>query len=484
MISAPIAEQADELARLTRGSLVTLGTALYPDTFFIKPSPLHHSLSEALVGSDDSTVLAFPREFGKTTYVWDAFASWNVLHRKYTYVMYIGATLQIAKDQLMNVKNAIITHPILANSISIVRNTQEQFFYQIGKKRYFITCHGAGQMLRGKRFEKSRPDIVVIDDIETTEGVRSKEQRKKLKDWFFADVIPLGKMARFFYVGTMLHEDCLLANLIQQPLDDDRTNSKWKTFRYGVIDDETGNPTWPDKYDEAWIETRRKSYIANNMLYRFNTEYMNIAVAREDRVFDPGRIRFYNPEQLKAAQNGGMDTITIVDPGIHPDGDHDPTVILTTQMDSLGQIWVLNVSRKHMVHHEILDEIVEEYKKFNPNTVYIESVQGQEYLAQDLEDGKWQGGHILPIQRIDGKQIRMGKLRIYGLEGLFQQRKLLVPASASWWVDMCDELVSFPRGRHDDILDCLAYSKMNHTSPGAYKINVEELLNATSSTVF
>lgn len=476
-------DKVNELMHITRRNMVATGIALYPDKFFVKTSALHYRLSDALVGTSDSTVIAFPREFGKTTYVWDTFASWNVLHRKYNFIMYIASTLQIAKDQLLNVKSGILAHPLLVGSIEIIKDTQDQFFYKVGDKRCYITCHGAGQQLRGKRFDKYRPDIVVIDDIETTEGVRSPDQRKKLKDWFFADVIPLGKEARFFYVGTMLHEDCLLANLIQQPLEDPRTGSKWKTFRFGVLDDE-GVPTWPEKYDLSWIEMRRKEYIANGMLYRFNTEYMNIAIAREDRTFDPEKVRFYGPEQLKTAMNNGLDIITIVDPGIHADADHDPTVVWTSGMDSLGNIWILNISRRHMVHHQILDEIVHEYKVWNPRTVFIEAVQAQQYLLQDLEYGTWPGGNIIPVEKIDPKQVQMGKIRIYGVEGLFQNRKIMAPASAEWWIDFCDELVSFPRGRHDDMLDCFAYAKMNHITPGAYKMDVEALLSASSSTVF
>ena len=90
----------------------------------------------------------------------------------------------------------------------------------------------------------------------------------------------------------------------------------------------------------------------------------------------------------------------------------------------------------------------------------------------------------MPIERIEGKQVQMGKVRIYGLESLFHNRKLLAPASAEWWVDFVDELVTFPRGKHDDILDCASYAKMNHVAPGSSKINVDDYLTCNSSTVF
>ena len=458
------------------------GQGLLPETFSIKPSQLHYDLSNAMVVSEDSTVLAFPREFGKSTYVWETLSCWNILHRKYRYIMYITSTTTMACDMLANVKAAIKGHPLLMSLIKVTKDTADRFYYEIDGERYFIACYGGGQNLRGKRFESYRPDLVVMDDLESTESVRSPDQRKKLSDWFFADVVPLGKAARFFIVGTMLHEDCLLANLIRQP-PKGVDGTPWCTFQYGVIDDK-GEPTWPEKYDAPWIENKRKEYITRGQLYRFNTEYMNVAVTREDRAFDIERVRFYTDAQFEPVLRSGVDIIQVVDPGLDANADHDPSVIWTSAMDKDGNIWVLDIIRKHMVHHDLLNCIVEQYNKWNPRDVYIEAVQAQQWLLQDLENGLWPGGSIIPAQKIDHTQIRMGKLRIYGLESLFHKRKLFIPAAASFWPDLADELVTFPRGKHDDMIDCAAYAKMNHRPYAGSKIDPVAILSAPSSTVF
>jgi len=479
---ASLEEQLEELMKLTRHSLVNLGRGLLPDAFSIVPSTLHYKLSDALVGCDKSTVMAFPREFGKTTYGWEVHTIWNILHQKYRYIMFITSTSSMAEDMFANVKATIKSHPLLNSMIKIIKDRSDRFFYEINGKQFFLACYGGGQNLRGKRFDKFRPDLVIMDDLESTESVRSPDQRKKLADWFFADVVPLGKEARFFIIGTMLHEDCLLANLIRKP-PKDKEGNHWTTFQYGVIDEE-GKPTWPEKYDEDWINAKRKEYISRGQLYRFNTEYMNVAVTREDRTFDIERVRFYTKDQIEPVMRGGMDIIQIVDPGLDANADHDPSVIWTSAMDKDGNLWVLDVVRKHMVHHELLDTIVAQYKKWNPRDVFIEAVQAQTWLLQDLETGLWEGGAIIPAQKIDHTQIRMGKLRIYNLESLFHKRKFFVPATAEFWPDLCDELITFPRGKHDDMLDCFAYAKMNHREYAGARIDPELLLSAPSSTVF
>lgn len=472
-----------EVLNITRRNLVNVGLSLYPDLFHTRPCPLHYRLSDALVNSDESTCLAFPREFGKTVTVWEAMSSWNILHQKYRYIVYIATNLDKAKSALKNIQSAVMSQPLLKSIMTNVRATATEFSYHIGDQKFMIKVFGASQNLRGERYEQFRPDLIIIDDIENTENVRNPEQRKKLKDWFFADVMPLGKTARIFYVGTMLHEASLLADIQASPPVDPETGVEWKIFRYGVLDD-AGDPTWPEKYPLDWIERKRKEYIRQGMLYRFNTEYMNIAVARDDRSFEPKQVRFYGPAQLESARRNRMDIITIVDPGIKADGDHDPTVIWTSGLDSVGQMWILNIHRERMMKTKMLNTIVEEYRKWNPRQIYVEGVQGQYYLIQDLTNGDWPGGICMNVEEIEGKQIQMGKNRIYNFQPFFEQKKILVPQDAPWWVDFQDEMVTFPRGKHDDMLDCGGYAAMNHIKIKRSSIDYDEIMSAPSSTVF
>ena len=480
-------EMVEEFLHLTRRSLVATGKALYPELMGLKPSPLHYELSSALVEGRSSMVIAYPREFGKSTYAWELLSSWNILHRRYRYIMYIASTTTIAKRMLStNVIPNIKNHPILRSQIKITKDTQEEFHYEIDGEKYFIACFGAGQQLRGTRFQSYRPDLVVMDDIETTEATKSEDQRRKLKDWMVADVIPLGKMARFFFVGTMLHSDCLLANFMDQPPEDVHTGLKWETRRYGVIDEE-GRSTWPEKYSDDWIEAKRKEYIKMGALDRFNTEYMNIPVARADRMFTPEQLSYYAPDQGKAAMSGGMDILITVDPGIHNENHRDPTVILTTGMDKNGNIWILDLIRERFVHHEILEAIVATFRKWRPRMTFIESVQAQYWLFQDLANGTHLGRDIIPCEKIDGKHVSMGKnIRIQGLESLFHRKQIYVPAEAHWVGELINEMVTFPKGKHDDILDALSYSKLNHIQIGGMKYNFDSILDRTltSSTVF
>lgn len=479
-----MASELEELMHLCRRSMVNLGLGMYPHYFNIKSSPLHHDLSDALICSENSMIMAYPREFGKSTYCWLGLPTWNVMFRKYRYILFIADSIKKGQKQFLAPRSELTVHPLLRPMIDTISNDSASLFsYVIDGETYFIEVAGSHQNLRGARYREHRPDLIILDDIEKTENVSSKDQRDKLHEWFHADVLPLGQYARFFMIGTMLHEDCLLARLMQDPPTDALTGQPWDTRCYGVEDDR-GNPTWPEKYDELWIERKRKDYIKSNQLYRFNTEYMNVAVGRDDRLFSPENVNFYNPMQLEAVRKDKLDIITTVDLGIKTGDNNDPSVVMTTAKDRNDNVWILDIVRRRMRKTQILDTIVEQFNTWNPRVVYVESVQGQEYVVQDLEDGKWRGDHQVRFERIDGKQIRMGKeLRIQNIEDLFEQQRLYAPASAHWWVDFQLELTTFPRGKHDDMLDALAYAHMNHMKPNRIKYTRERLV-APSSLAF
>jgi len=476
----------DEMIHRTRRSLVAIWLFFFESVEKrLKPSPLHFHLSDALIVSDLSTAMALPRELGKTTYVWEIMCTWNMIHRKYRYIVYIASSMDKGKKAFYNVKAHLKSHPLIKDLFVIDKHgdTAGMLKYTMDGKPYMIAVFGANQNLRGEKFTNFRPDLIILDDIESKEGVRSEEQRAKLLDWFNADIIPLGKDARIFVMGTILHEDSLLNNLITNPPIDPDSGKNWVTMKFAVVDD-SGNSNWPEKYSDTWIENKRKSLIAQGQQSTWDNEYMNESVSRASRVFDPRQMRYYNQEQLDAAMKAGLDLIIVVDPGIKQEDRHDPSVIGTLGMDPLGNIWVLHMFRGKVRKSVMLAEIERQYIKYSPRQVYVEGVQGQNYLIQDLEDGNYGSGYPMNVEEIDAKQVRMGKNRIFNLEPEFTARKIMVPYNAPWLLDLETELVSFPKGRHEDMLDVLSYGKLNLVQMKPILIDHNALLNATSSTSF
>jgi len=479
------ADLTDEIVKMTRRSLVAVGVYFFPDIFSMKPSPLHYKLSDALINTTSSVAMALPRELGKTTYVWEIMMAWNIMHRRYRYIVYIATSSKKGIKAFKNVKYALQGHPLIKNMYTVSKNgdTAEKLEFTIDGQKYMIAVFGAGQNLRGEKYTHFRPDLIILDDIENTEAVRSEDQRAQLEEWLYSDVMPLGSDARIFVMGTILHEDSLLNNLITEPPIDAATGEPWVTMKYAVVNDQ-GESNWPEKYSDIWIENKRKDLISKGLQSTWDNEYMNEPVSRDSRTFDPRQLRFYSEEQLASAMKSGMDILITVDPGIKTEDKHDPSAISATAMDPLGNIWILDMFANQVRKSVMLAEIEKMYIKWSPRCVYVESVQGQYYLVQDLEDGNYGSGYPMNIEEIDPKQVRMGKNRIYNLESEFTARRVMVPNGAPWLLDFQAELVAFPKGKHEDRLDTLSYAKMNHIQIKPITLDVNATLQRISSTTF
>ena len=81
-----------------------------------------------------------------------------------------------------------------------------------------IEAIGSGKKIRGRKHRNWRPDLVILDDVENDENVRTPEQRRKLRDWFNKAVSKAGDdYTDIVYIGTLLHYDSLLANTLRNP---------------------------------------------------------------------------------------------------------------------------------------------------------------------------------------------------------------------------------------------------------------------------
>ncbi|MBK1613336.1 hypothetical protein CKO44_07615 [Rubrivivax gelatinosus] len=108
-----------------------------------------------------------------------------------------------------------------------------------------VQAFGSGKRMRGLRHGPFRPDLVLLDDIENDENVRSKEQRDKLEAWLKKVVIPLGPpdgSMDIVYLNTVLHFDSVANRVHKMP--------RWVRVKFKAI------VRWPDRMDlwQKWEE--------------------------------------------------------------------------------------------------------------------------------------------------------------------------------------------------------------------------------------
>jgi hypothetical protein len=106
---------------------------------------------------------------------------------------------------------------------------------------------GAGESPRGTRNEFARPDVILIDDIDTDKTVRNPEQVKKTWDWIERALIPTVSISgnwRILFCGNIIAKDCCITRAIEKADHTDIIN----------IRDKFGKSSWPEKNSEEDID--------------------------------------------------------------------------------------------------------------------------------------------------------------------------------------------------------------------------------------
>ncbi|WP_426043244.1 hypothetical protein [Bacillus pumilus] len=92
----------------------------------------------------------------------------------------------------------------------------------------FITTTGIkmeatslGTQIRGFRNGSQRPDLILLDDLESLDRPTRLNCAKKAKDWLNQDLMPAGDPTKtaFIFMGTLVHFDSLLNYVLQERRD-------------------------------------------------------------------------------------------------------------------------------------------------------------------------------------------------------------------------------------------------------------------------
>jgi hypothetical protein len=130
---------------------------------------------------------------------------------------------------------------------------------------------GAGQSPRGTRKEEVRPDVILIDDIDTDEEVRNTDRINSKWKWIEEALIPTVSISgnkRIIFCGNIIAKDCCITRAIKVADHADVVN----------IRNKDGVSSWPTKNSEADID-----YMLSKISYEAQQkEYYNNPIDKGD----------------------------------------------------------------------------------------------------------------------------------------------------------------------------------------------------------
>lgn len=315
--------------------------------------------------------------------------------------------------------------------------------------------------MRGLISGANRPDLIILDDIEDDEQVQSELRRKDLQDWFDGAVMPTvdPKKGQIIFVGTVMHEDALLQQLLNPELYPEFHSARYQA----ILPDNTS--LWEERHSIEALLAIKEAHAKRFQTARFYMEYMNDPIPEDSAVFR--KEYFTNYEELPPTPYINE---VYVDLGGGSVSKHaDPTAIIHTIMTPNHILYVDNYVNERFGDDamKIVDTLFQFNTQFRPQRFVIEKTQAANMLKTTLESECARRGVYLNVDYINptrGSGDRRGKMsdgkyqRIAEMQGAFKMGAIRTRVSHH---ELHEQLISFPRGTHDDLIDALAYAYQN-----------------------
>lgn len=343
---------------------------------------------------------------------------------------------------------------------------------------------GSGKKVRGRRHRNWRPDLIVLDDIENDENVNTPEQRRKLKNWFDKAVSKAGDTyTDIMYIGTILHYDSLLNNVLQNP--------RYKTKKYrAVISEATNTKLWDEwegiytnLFNENHEEDARTFYEAHEeemllgveVLWEeklsyydlmeikvsegtasFNSELQNDPIDPESATFNPEWFDYYEPELVNFSSPEFV-FVAANDPSLGKNKKSDTSSIINLALSTkTGYMYVADASVERRKPDVIIDDVFEmnrrlkrDYKK-GFYKFGVEVVQFQYFFKEVMAAKSAEEGEYIPIEEIQSTVNKV--LRIESLQPVIKNKYLKFNREHK---TLLKQLQEFPMGKNDDAPDGL-----------------------------
>ena len=480
------------------------GRAYFPH-YFSRPSPEFHRELDAiwqqgvlkgrypLTAADTKTIsrlpgvrraVAAPRGHAKSTNLTFKGTMHSTLYGYKHYPIIISDSSEQAEGFLDNIRVEFEENTAILEDFGPLAGSVWRSNVLVTKTNIKIEAIGSGKKIRGRKHRNWRPDLIILDDVENDENVRTPEQRKKLKDWFDKAVSKCGDdYTDIVYIGTLLHYDSLLAKTL--------ANSAYRSIKYkAVIRFSQADDLWQqwetiftdlsndDREADAlaFFQAHKTAMLEGTqvlweeklsyydlMVMRvsegeasFNSEEQNEPINPDDCLFMEEWFDYYNEAEVNFG-DPAFDFFGFIDPSLGKTKRSDFSAIVTlAKHKGSGYMYVVDadIERRHP-DRIIADVLAKErwlrasfghgYRKLG-----AETNQFQWFLKEELAKASAKAGLYLPIEEVQQTSDKV--MRVQTLQPDVKNKYIKFNRRHK---RLLEQLTQFPMGAHDDGPDAL-----------------------------
>jgi hypothetical protein len=231
--------------------------------------------------------LGLPRGHAKTTLI-KLFVVWLILFTDRQFILIVCSNTDPLAQSFLSDVCDILDSPNIKNTFgdwraNIEQDTQTLKKFSFLGRDIILAATGKGAV-RGLNIKHRRPDVIVMDDMQTREDSESPTQADKDLTWMFATLMKLKdpKRCLYIYIGNMYHSPgCILRKL--------KKNKNWISFIVGAILND-GKPIWPELHSIESLMAEFENDVSVGKPEIFFSEVMNDPEAGVSSILDINKI--------------------------------------------------------------------------------------------------------------------------------------------------------------------------------------------------
>jgi len=442
---------------------------------FDKPAPtpqFHKEIWDFVTSNSKQVAIAAPRYHAKSTAVTHAYTLASVLFREARYVLIVSDTVTQAVQFLGDIKKELLDNDDLRSLFSVSsfpKDTEDDLIVEMEDGHTFrIQAKGSEQKLRGLKWANLRPDLVIGDDMENDEIVMNKDRRMKFKRWFYGALIPcVSSTGKIRIVGTILHLDSLLENLmpasllgshrgvkslIQEDLKEYSLNKlPWRSIKYRAHTDDFKTLLWPEMKSAEEFRLQKDDYVRQGLADVYSQEMLNIPMDITDTFFKKADFVAMKPEDKKKK----LIYYAACDLAVSQSQRADYSAFVIGGMDEDGKLYGVHVVKERMDALEIVDTILMLQKIYKPVLFGLEQGTIQKAIGPYLNEEMLKRGEFISTVLLKPSGDKLTRAR--SIQARMRSGACKFDKDAEWYQNFEDELLRFPRDKHDDQVDAWAY---------------------------
>lgn len=398
-----------------------------------------------------------PRSTGKSTWWLKILPLWAAAHGHVKFAAIFADTTTQARQHASSFRRELETNRLLQHDFPLLcasarrsggKSEADTVDLMVRGNGFVLAARGMDSSTLGMKVGDQRPDLLLIDDPEPDESNYSLMQMEKRLSTLTDAILPLNIFASVVYSGTVTMPGSIAHQMIKHAKGVEKTEwiteQKFEVHHHPALltdDDGRRRSIWPEKWPLGFLES-----IEHTRQYAKN--YANDPMGADGD--------YWSMEDFIYGEEHVTKAMISVDPAVTVKESSDYTGIAVVGYNaSSRKAVVLDTIQVKLGPEALRSRLIRLCEQYPAVTeIVIETNQGGDLWRKILHD---MPVRVKPVTSTIKKEIRASYALQYYQKGRVLHAKPLR--------DLEEQMVSFPKAPHDDMVDAVGQAVNRYLRP-------------------